>query len=165
MNSENALTRAYAANLRGDAFTLPLDAVDATGTDDFIAYIKNNSDRKLVLYRLFMELAADSTMELVRCNNVAVAGTFIITEAVSLSGAGGAPVQAVTSLDLTGIAASQVVKHFNIDVTGGMSLPVEWLFPDGIIVLPGKNIALRDESGAGVVSGGIDFFLETPAGG
>jgi len=164
MGSETALTRLYEAASDGQAWTLPLDAVDPAGADDFIAYIKNTGDDSLVIARLVgvSLTGADSTIEICRVTGTA-AGTPILSAAHNLkygSGQGAQPSGSVrTSLDVTGLTIDGTpVYHFDADISVDFAKNHE--FPGGIWIPTGQAIALRVETGTGIFTGNIEFYRE-----
>ena len=151
---------AYEANRNGRAFTLPFDALDPAGADDFVGYIRNDAGAGDIIVWKFRGLVsgADSTIELCTVTAIEPTGTFIANEGVSMSGGGGLAATVKSSLNITAIAAATVVKHFEMDST--QLVEQEFIMHEGYRIPPGKNVALRIETGTSILTGSLDFFFE-----
>lgn len=141
----------------GLVWTLPFDAVDPTGADDYFAYMLNSeSDFDLVITRIHVASTVAGTLEVQAVTGTASGGTAVTLEPRNLGSTKLPSGTFETGVDITGLTDAGHLEHVELEANVMQTVS---LFDDPIVVPDTFAVALLWTEATGVLTGGITIEL------
>lgn len=166
VNSDNSLKTTaiveprdhYIAQKTGRVWSVPFEAVDPTGADDYFLYIKNNNnDYNLNITDIRISSTVVGLAEVHAVSGDASGGTSI-TAVSRLVGSTLSPTATLEyGVDITGLSNDGILFFIDIDATGKL---IHLRTTSNIILPPGNAIALLWSAGTGALTGTVSIVEE-----
>lgn len=139
----------------GRVWTIPFETIDPTGADDYFIYIKNNGSTFITVtdFRIFSTVSG--IVQVRNVSGTAVGGTDITPVGRNL-GLDLVPTDTIlqSGVDITGLTNEGIIFFIPLDTADkGEHLRTS----AGILISPGKSIALIWDTSTGILSGTISM--------
>jgi hypothetical protein len=136
-------------------FSLPYDAIDPTGADDYFMYIKNTGTKNLHVTDHRVRSTVAGVVEIHAVTGTASSGTTVtpVNRYVGSSETLGATVE--TGVDITGLTSAGTIFLQRLDT---VAKDYHLRTSGHIIIPPGQAIALLWDTASGIISGVMSIY-------
>jgi hypothetical protein len=150
--SRTAWTTLY----EGLVWTIPFDAIDPTGADDYFLYILNNGPDPLAVSKLHVTSTVAGTLELQTVTGTAVGGTAItvVNRHRGITKTPDATIQ--SGVDITGLTDAGVLEFVELGANAQASLVLR---DEPIILEQSQAVAFLWTEATGVLTGNVTLEL------
>jgi hypothetical protein len=136
-------------------FSLPFDAIDPTGADDYFFYLKNTGTKNLHITDFRIRSTVAGTVEIRAVSGTASSGTTVTPVNRTIGSTNTLSATIETGVDITGLTDEGVLFYHRLDTAG----EAEHLkISAHIIIPPGQAIALLWDTGTGALSGIVSIY-------
>jgi hypothetical protein len=144
----------------GVCWTLPFDAIDPTGADDYFLYVRNlpSSAIDIVVGRYTVFSTVAGTVEIQRVTGTAAGGTDVTPVNRRVGNSNVPNITYQTGVDITGLSDSGVLEFCVIDATASETRDVT---AEPIVLPPGQAIAFLWTAATGILTGNITVWNQT----
>jgi hypothetical protein len=152
------LQEQHTNNTHAKSFSLPFDAIDPAGADDYFFYIKNTGTKNLHLTDIRLRSTVAGVVEVhgVTGTPTFTAGTDVTPVNRTLGSANTVLGTFKTDTDTTGLTSSGILFYMKVDpALSGEDTHLKTT--SHVIVPPGQSIALLWDTATGVLSGIISI--------
>lgn len=141
-------------------WSLPFEAVDPTGADDYFFHIKNTGTEDLAITDIRLESSVVGTAEVHYVTGTASAGTAVspVNRWIGNTNAPTATIQ--TGADITGLTNGGVLFWINLSTADEL---FHLRTTSNIFIPPGQQVAIMWDTSTGVLKGMVSL-VQVPAG-
>ena len=163
VNSENRLdvesiTRPidqHINELYAKSFSLPFDAIDPTGADDYFFYFKNTGTKNLHITDVRIRSTVAGTVEIHAVSGTASAGTTVTPVNRTIGNSNSLTATIETGVNITGLTNDGVIFYQRLDTADEEK---HLKTSSHIILPPGQAIALLWDAATGALSGVVSAY-------
>jgi archaellum component FlaG (FlaF/FlaG flagellin family) len=136
-------------------FSLPFDAVDPTGADDYFFYLKNTGTKNLHITDLRIYSTVVGTVEVQSVSGTASSGTTVTPVNRTIGNSNSLDATIETGVDITGLTNEGVLFYHRLDTADEEK---HLKMSAHIILPPGQAIALLWDAATGALSGSMSVY-------
>jgi hypothetical protein len=136
-------------------FSLPFDAIDPTGADDYFLYLKNTGTKDLHVEAIAVRSTVAGTVEVHHVSGTASSGTTVTPVNRTLGNSNSLDATIETGVNITGLTNEGTLEYIRCAVTDtNYSSEIS----SHIIIPPGQAMALLWDTSTGALSGMITCY-------
>jgi archaellum component FlaG (FlaF/FlaG flagellin family) len=136
-------------------FSLPFDAIDPTGADDYFLYIKNTGTKNLHVEALELRSTVAGTVEIHQVSGTASSGTTLTPVNRTLGSSASITATIETGADITGLSSEGILEYIRC---AAVNTSYRSEITSHIIMPPGQAMALLWDTSTGALSGMITVY-------
>jgi hypothetical protein len=141
----------------GKAWSMSFDAIDPAGADDYFVYLSNTSAEDYVITDLRLSSTVAGILEI---HKVTGTPSYVSESSLDITsrnmGAAVVPGGVYNSdVDITGLTSQGILFFLALEVGKTVQLKTS----SGLLLTPGTSIALRWDTGTGVLTGSVSMFF------
>jgi hypothetical protein len=136
-------------------FSLPFDAIDPTGADDYFFYMKNTGTKNLHITDFRLRSTVAGTVEIRAVSGTASSGTTVTPVNRTIGSTNTITATVETGADITGLTNDGVLFYHRLDTADEEE---HLKISAHIIIPPGQAVALLWDAATGALSGTVSVY-------
>jgi hypothetical protein len=136
-------------------FSLPFDAIDPTGADDYFFYLNNTGTKNIHVTDIRVRSTVAGVVEVRSVTGTASSGTTVVPVNRSIGSSESLVATIETGADITGLSNTGVIFYQSLDTANEEN---HLKISAHIIIPPGQAIALLWDTSTGILSGVVSAY-------
>ena len=151
---------AYNTLVNGATWTVPFDAIDPAGADDYFLYIRNDNSVDLVLGKLSVSSTVAGFIEVQKVTGTPAGGTDVVPVARNIGSLKQPNATIQTGTDITGLSSGGVLEFITLEanIGTGSTTNIATLTDDPIVIPRDSAIAFLWTVSTGVLTGNVTLI-------